>query len=87
MNDTTRGAPGANRPTGARPRLSSGSEYAGAGLHFAATIGLFAYLGYWLDKRMGSSPWLIILGVFAGAGLAFFSLYRRVIKPPAERPK
>ena len=85
MNDSTRGAPGANRPPGARPRLSSGSEYAGAGMHFAATIGLFAYLGYWLDKRLGSGPWLILIGVFAGAGLAFFSLYRRVIKPPPPR--
>lgn len=87
MTDTTRGAPGAKGPSGGRPRLSSGSEFAGAGLHFAATIGLFAFLGHWLDNRLGSGPWLLIAGVFAGAALAFYSLYRRVIKPTPERPK
>lgn len=61
--------------------LSSGSEFAGVGLQMGATLGLSAWLGYWLDGRLGTSPWLTILLVFVGAGAAFYSIYRRVMGP------
>jgi F0F1-type ATP synthase assembly protein I len=57
----------------------SGSEFAGVGMQFAITIVLFAFGGIWLDKRLGTSPWLVILMVFAGAGLGFWSMYRRMV--------
>ena len=60
----------------------SGSEFAGVGMQFAITIVLFALLGIWLDKRLGTSPWMVILGVFGGGGLGFWSMYRRMIKRP-----
>lgn len=59
----------------------SGTEFAGVGFQFAATIVLFALAGIWLDKRLGTSPWLVLVSVFGGAGLAFWSMYRRVKKP------
>ncbi len=43
------------------------------------TIVLSALLGYWLDKKLGTSPWLLIVLVFVGAAAGFYSLYRRVI--------
>ena len=58
----------------------SGSEFAGVGMQFAATIVVFALLGVWLDKRLGTSPWLVILLVFGGAGLGFWSMYRRMVR-------
>jgi F0F1-type ATP synthase assembly protein I len=58
----------------------SGSEFAGVGLQFAVTLVLFALAGVWLDKRLGSSPWMLLLLVFGGSGLAFWSMYRRVTK-------
>jgi F0F1-type ATP synthase assembly protein I len=57
----------------------SGSEFAGVGLQFAITIVLFAFGGIWLDKTLGTSPWFVILMVFAGAGLGFWSMYRRMV--------
>ena len=57
----------------------SGSEFAGVGLQFAITIVLFALGGIWLDKRLGTSPWLVILMVFGGAALGFWSMYRRMV--------
>ena len=77
--------PGGDR--GSRPRLSSGSEFAGLGLQFAGSIGLFGLLGWWLDGRLGTGPWLLILLIFVGAGAAFYSMYRRVFGAPRPAPR
>lgn len=62
-----------------RRKGSTGTEFAGVGLQFAITIVLFAFAGIWLDKRFGTSPWLLLLMVFGGAGLGFWSMYRRLM--------
>ena len=49
-------------------------RYAGVGLQFAATMAAFALLGWWIDGKLGSRPWLLLVGVFAGFGLGFYSL-------------
>lgn len=69
-----RGLPGGPAPR----RAPSTSDYAGMGVQFGGSIVLFAYAGYWLDRRLGTSPWLLLLLVFAGAGAAFYSMYRRL---------
>jgi ATP synthase protein I len=63
---------------GSRKPLSSGSEFAGMGLQIGATFALSAWLGYWLDGRFQTLPWLTILFVFLGAGAAFYHVYHRV---------
>lgn len=65
-----------------RKPLSSGAEFAGVGLQMGATLGLSAWLGYWLDGRLGTTPWLTIGFVFLGAGAAFYSIYRKVLGRP-----
>lgn len=65
--------------SGGPNRGLSGAEFAGAGLQFAVTIVVFMFAGIWLDRRLGTSPWLLILCVFAGAAGGFFSIYRRAI--------
>ena len=56
----------------------SGTEFAGIGVQFGLTILVFVWAGVWLDRRFGTSPWLLLILVFAGAGGAFYSMYRRV---------
>lgn len=74
-------------PSGGRPgprnasKPASGAEYAGAGLQLAMTLVAFMFLGIWLDKRLGSSPWFVLICVFAGAGAGFYSIYRRLMGP------
>lgn len=71
-------------------RGPSTSDYAGMGLQFGGSIVLFAYAGYWLDRRLGTSPWLLLLLVFVGAGAAFYSMYRRLFGTggkPARPPE
>lgn len=45
------------------------------GLSMAFAIGLGAGIGYWLDKKLGTAPWLFF--VFLGFGIvaAFRNLY------------
>jgi F0F1-type ATP synthase assembly protein I len=64
-----------------RRKSISGSEFAGVGMQFALTIVVFALAGIWLDKRLGTGPWLVILMVFGGATLGFWSMYRRMVGP------
>ncbi|MGH7621688.1 MAG: AtpZ/AtpI family protein [Gemmatimonadaceae bacterium] len=66
------------RPAERAPALS-GTEFAGIGVQFAVTLVLFAFLGLWLDDRLHSSPWLLLLCVFVGGAAAFYSMYRRVM--------
>jgi ATP synthase protein I len=55
---------------------ASGSRMMGLGLQFVVSILLCLYLGQWLDRKLGTAPWLLLLGVFAGAGFGFWSMYR-----------
>jgi ATP synthase protein I len=54
-------------------------SYAGHGLTFAISIIVFLYLGQWLDRRLGTGPWLMMLLMFVGAGAAFYSMYRKLM--------
>jgi F0F1-type ATP synthase assembly protein I len=59
-------------------------EYAGLGIQFAASIVVFLYLGQWLDRKLGTAPWLLLAGVFVGAGGSFYSMYRRLMVAQAR---
>ncbi len=55
------------------------SDLAGVGLQFAVSILLFVFAGQWLDRRLGTGPLFLILGVFLGAGGSFYSMYRKLM--------
>lgn len=78
----TQPGPSGSRPGGGPRNASnpaSGAEYAGAGLQLAMTLVAFMFLGIWLDKRLGSSPWFVLICVFVGAGAGFYSIYRKLM--------
>ena len=66
-------SPGPNTPE----PMNVGS-FAGAGLQFAISIVVFLLAGQWIDKKLGSSPWFLLAGVFLGGGAAFYSMYRKL---------
>lgn len=74
----------ANKPAG-KPGDASGGRgvsaatFAGLGVQFAALILIFLYAGQWLDKKLGIAPVGVIVGVFAGAGLGFYAMVRRLM--------
>ncbi len=67
------------RREGSGGSLGAGGKYAGLGLQFVASILLFLYAGQWLDRRFGTAPLFLYLGVFTGAGAAFYSMYRMLM--------
>jgi ATP synthase protein I len=64
----------------------SGAEFAGIGVQFAATLLVFVFAGVWLDRRLGTSPWLLLVCVFAGAAGGFFSMYLKVTAAQRRDP-
>jgi ATP synthase protein I len=72
-------------PEWKRTSASQAGEVMGVGLQFAASILVFLFLGRWLDGRLGTTPWLLILGVLLGAGAGFFSMYRTLVTRPQQR--
>jgi ATP synthase protein I len=56
----------------------SGTQFAGIGVQFGAVILVFTLAGYWLDKKLGTSPWFLLACVFVGAAAGFYSMYHKV---------
>jgi ATP synthase protein I len=83
------GTPNDPRPSAEAKRKASeggasGAEFAGIGLQFAISILGGVYAGQWLDKKLGSAPWLLMIGLFLGAGLSFYSMYRKLMAAQAR---
>jgi F0F1-type ATP synthase assembly protein I len=57
---------------------SSGADFAGLGIQFAAAIILFLFVGQWVDKKLGTDGLFTIVGVFVGGGGAFYNMYRKI---------
>lgn len=64
---------------GTRKDDGSYGDYVGIGLQFAGAIVLFLFLGQWLDRKLGTAPWMLYLGVFVGAAASFYSMYRKLM--------
>lgn len=64
--------------------LAAAGQYAGLGLQFALSVGLFTWLGWIADNRIGWTPLLTIVGAFVGAGGGFYSMYRRLVLEPRQ---
>jgi ATP synthase protein I len=48
------------------------------GTTLVACIVLGYFLGSYLDKKLGTSPWLVVAGVMLGTAAGFVGLFRTV---------
>ena len=79
MSASPGGGPASGPPGGKEPdEGTSITQFAGVGLQFALSILVFVYAGQWLDRKLGTAPWMLMLGVFLGAGASFYSMYRKL---------
>ena len=67
-------ARGENTPAsskgGADPRLM------GLGLQFVVAILLCLYAGMWLDSKLHTAPWMMLIGALVGASAGFYAMFR-----------
>lgn len=74
-------------PPGVRGDAEQGTsvgQFAGHGFTFVIAILGGLFLGQWLDRKLGTAPWLLIVGVFVGAGASFYSMYTKLMAAQAR---
>ena len=56
------------------------APYMSASTTLVASVGLFAWLGHWLDGKVGNQkPWFLIAGAVLGMVGGFISFFRQVL--------
>ncbi|MCA1828449.1 MAG: AtpZ/AtpI family protein [Myxococcales bacterium] len=53
--------------------------YLDASWQLAGSVALGTLLGWWLDKKLGTNPWLLVVGALLGIGAGFYALFKAVI--------
>jgi len=61
-------------------------RYAGLGVQFALTMAVLGGLGWWLDSRFGTVPWLLVTGVLVGAIGGFVRIVKAVPRSQSFTP-
>ena len=56
-------------------------SHATVGLQFALTILVLGALGWWLDSKFGTQPWLLFAGACLGMVGGFLSLIKKFPAP------
>jgi F0F1-type ATP synthase assembly protein I len=62
------------------------SKHLGIGMTSALSTLLFLYLGTLADGRLGTEPWLTLMGAFVGAGAGFYYMYHHLVVVPRQKP-
>ena len=52
------------------------SAMMGLGLQFVVLVLVALFAGQWLDRKLGTGPWLMLAGMMLGGGLGFWILVR-----------
>ncbi len=59
--------------------------YMGLGLQLALAMVVFGALGWWLDGRLGTDPWLMVVGLLVGSVGGTVSIIRASIQSTKRR--
>lgn len=65
-------------PRDRRPPLAVAMERASQVTTIAVMMVLPAWAGYWVDGKLGTAPWLLILGAGGGLAVGFLQLLKLV---------
>lgn len=71
--------PSDSQPSGSN-RLQAVMKYSGLAFQMLAIIGGSAWLGYWLDGKFNTQPWLTIVLLLLGVFVAVFQVIRSLTK-------
>lgn len=62
-------------------------QYGNLSLELLSGVLVGAFGGYWLDRWLGTSPWLLLIGFFLGAAAGFLNIFRLVSSEREEEKK
>ncbi len=79
MGEREKGPGPGNEPPGTANEGPGAGAYANFGLQFVVALLVFLWLGQWLDRRLGTAPIFLLVGVFLGAGGSFYAMYRKLM--------
>ena len=65
-------------------RSASWIRYSGIGLELAGATAGLALVGYWIDRRFGTSPWGILGGVVIGIVGGLYNLVKESLEAIRE---
>jgi ATP synthase protein I len=60
--------------------------YMDASWQLVVSVGLGTLLGWWLDKKFGTSPWLLIGGALFGIGAGFYLFFKILMNLSKRKP-
>ena len=69
-----------------RGSLTDALKYAQISGMLVAPMLAFGGIGYWLDGRFGTKPWLLLTGLILGMIGGFVSFFRLVLPPKDQGP-
>jgi F0F1-type ATP synthase assembly protein I len=58
--------------------FGAGYSIVGAGFQLVFSILFFLGVGYLADRRLGTSPWLMLVGILVGLGAGFYAFWLRI---------
>jgi len=59
--------------------------YGSLGIEMAASVLIGTFIGYWIDKWLGTLPWILIIGFVFGAAAGFRNLYRFISREDRDK--
>lgn len=72
---------------GSSPELGSAGRLSSVGLELGLSIIGCLVLGWYLDKRLDTDPWLALLGLLIGSFAGFRALFRSLALHDEETDK
>jgi ATP synthase protein I len=60
--------------------------YIDASWQLAGAVGAGTLAGWWLDKKLGTGPWLLVTGALLGIGVGFY-LFFKILMHLSKGPK
>ena len=70
--------PGNEKETSLSRALREGWKATTPAYQFIITILLVGLAGWWLDRKLGTDPWLLMLGLGAGFAIGIYNLVGEV---------
>ena len=72
--------PGDSKASALAQAYRAAGPYLSLGIEFAAAVLLCLFAGHWMDGKLDTSPWLLLVGAFLGAVAGFYNFFRSVIR-------